>query len=374
MWNPIPVVNRSTAVASIWRTGARILEALGAEEHALRLIDRAMALAPRRRDLHLQATRLCLKRGRLDRAAVHWKKAAGEQYKAGFMYWLKRTNHHPLYKEHFIQRTAIKMDYYQDTETESDIEKYSPLKSPSGKCHNPGNINLNDVGINLLQTGKCEEALVIFRQLEVQGNTEPAVFLNIGLALSKLNRHQEALDYYQKVQASGLNSVELYNNKGFSLYHLGRFEEAIACYELAQQMSIRDISVLSNLASCYQRVGLHQQAMSCYQKALCINPDDVTVLNNYALCLDETGSHEEAADMYNKALLLDPENKNVLLNSALCCINLKRYQRSMEIFDQILASDPDCQETWGLRGNLLCELGCHHEAAQCYSKALGLFN
>lgn len=81
MWNPLPSVRRIATMASLWQTGARILEALGAEEQALRLIDRAMRIEPRRTTLHLHTTRLCLKRGWLDRAVLHWKKAAGEQEK-----------------------------------------------------------------------------------------------------------------------------------------------------------------------------------------------------------------------------------------------------------------------------------------------------
>ncbi len=375
MWNPLPALKRQSTVAVLWQVGARILEALGADEQALRWIDRAMRLDPRQATLHLHATRLCLKRGRLDRAILHWKKVAGEQGKTSLLYWLNRTNQRAFNASRLIQKTG----------TYSLEEKEKSPPSPGKQRKNSlarfrdlfrrrsDTLPLDEIGVQLLEIGRAEQALALFRQVQLCQGASPELYLNMGLAASKLGRHEEALKYYQRAQAGGLNNVEIMNNKGYSLSHLGRYEEAIACYELAREMCPGDATILTNLASCYQRAQLYQKALSCYENALLCCSSDATTLNNYALCLDETGRHEEALQLYNRALALEPDNRTLMLNKAACLLKLKRYDESMAICDQILARQPGCSETWGMRGNVLNEMGRTSEAVECYNRALGLF-
>lgn len=381
MWNPLPTVKKAVTIAYLWQAGARILEVLGAEEQALRWIDRAVKLEPRRTNLHLLATRLCLKRGRLDRAILHWKKAAGEHGRTSLLYWLNRVNQRSRTADRLLKRSY---STGEENRILPAVAKPGPVSGAGNKnvpgplgllnklLIEPETLSLNDVGINLLAMNRPEEALTVFRQVQATTGPDPALFLNTGLALSKLNRHEEALLCYQRAQAGGLNSVELMNNKGYSLHFLGRLEEAITCYELAKEMSPGDGFILANLAGCYQRAGLYRQALSCYENALLCTPDDTTAINNYALCLDEMNRHEEALKLYNRALAIDPLNKTILLNKAACLNKLYRHDESVVICEGILKWSPDCPETWGLLGNLHNEMGKAQEAVKCYSRALGL--
>ncbi|OAT81346.1 tetratricopeptide repeat protein [Desulfotomaculum copahuensis] len=381
MWNPLPTVRKAVTVAYLWQAGARILEVLGAEEQALRWIDRAVKLEPRRVNLHLQATRLCLKRGRLDRAILHWKKAAGEHSRTSLLYWLNRVNQRSrtgdrLLKKHLALEEENRRLPAPNKSRPVINENKKSFSGPLGLLNKllvePETLSLNDVGINLLAMDRPEEALTVFRQVQATTGPDPALYLNTGLALSKLNRHEEALLCYQRAQAGGLNSVELMNNKGYSLHFLGRLEEAITCYEVAKELSPGDASILANLAGCYQRARMYRQALSCYENALICNPDDPTAMNNYALCLDEMNRHEEALKLYNRALSIEPFNQTVLLNKAACLNKLHRYSESLAICEGMLKQSPDCPETWGLLGNLHNEMGRAAEAVKCYSRALGL--
>ncbi|MCS5695865.1 tetratricopeptide repeat protein [Desulfofundulus thermocisternus] len=374
MWNPLLALKRQNTMAVLWHVGARILEALGAEEQALRFIDRAMQLHPGQTMLHLHATRLCLKRGRLDRAILHWKRVAGEQGKTSLLYWLNRSNQlaktsrlfsqYSFYNYHKISKTGIEEKRASPKKLWDQIENMFLKRNdiPS----------LYEVGVQLLEMGKAEQALTVLRQVQLSQGASPELYLNMGLAASKLGRHEEAVEYYQRAQAGGLNSVEVMNNKGYSLSHLGRYEEAIACYELAQKMCPGDAAILSNLASCYHRSRLYQKAISCYENALRCGLNDATILNNYALCLDEIGREDEAIQIYDRALADDPENPVILLNKAACLVKLKRYNEAITICKQILANRPGCPETWGMLGNVLNEMGQAAEAVECYNRALGL--
>ncbi|MGB9802614.1 MAG: tetratricopeptide repeat protein [Desulfofundulus sp.] len=378
MWNLLPAQKRQNALAVLWQVGARILETLGADEYALRWIDRAMRLKPRQATLHLHATRLCLKRGRLDRAILHWKKVTGEQGKVSLLYWLNRTNQHTFNASRLIKRTGA------CPLVEEEIDPASTSKERKNSWPRflgrlgvlfqgpPETPPLDEIGVQLLEMGRVEEALTIFRQVLLCKGASPELYFNMGLAASKMGRHEEALEYYQRAQAGGLNNAEIMNNKGYSFSHLGRYEEAIACYELAKEMCPGDPTVLSNLASCYHRAHLYQKALSCYENALRCNSNDSTTLNNYALCLDELGRCEEALQLYDRALRVDPDNQIILLNKAACLVKLKCYNEAISICDQILARQPCCPETWGMRGNVLNEMGRISEAVECYNRALGI--
>jgi len=379
MWNPLPAVKRSGATVKLWQAGARILEALGAEEQALRFVDRAVKLDPRCTNLHLLATRLCLKRGRLERAILHWKKAVGEHSRTSLLYWINRADgsarsFNRLLKKKYQEHPFAPESCHFVPDGESGCAGFFRPPGLFGKllAAQAETPSLTDVGINLLSMNRPEEALIVFRQVQATRGPDAALFFNIGLALSKMGRHEEALLNYQRAQAGGLNNVELMNNKGYSLLHLNRLEEAIACYELARELSPGDGLILTNLAGCYHRAGMYEQAVSCYENALRCRADDATTLNNYALCLDDMGRYEEALGVYERALGIDPENKIVLLNKASTLIKLRRYQQSLATCRRILSREPDCPETWGLLGNLHNEMGEIQEAVKCYSRALGL--
>lgn len=374
MWNPLPMVSKMTIAAGLWQAGARILEALGAEEQALRWIDRAVRLEPGRPALHLAATRLCLKRGRLDRAVLHWKKAAGEQGKTSLLYWLNRTNRQAFHASRLIQKNGIYGLEITPPPVEHNAGSKRGLKGKFSDLVQPGNGSppLDEIGVQLLEMGRPEQALALFKQVQICRGSTPELFFNMGLAASKMGRHKEALEYYERAQAGGLNTVEVMNNKGFSLYHLERFEEAITCYELAREMCPGDVSILTNLGSCYQQIRMYARAISCYENALRCSTTDATTYNNYALCLDELGRHEEALQLYEQALALETGNPTCLLNKAACLQKLKRHQEAALLCQELLSRQPECVEAWGLLGNLFNEMGRIAEAVNCYRRGLGL--
>jgi len=373
MWNSLPAFKGTSLTIGLWQAGARILEALGAEEQALRLVNRAVRAAPQKLELHLHATRLCLKRGKVDQAILHWRKAAGEQGRTSLLYWLRRTSG----RGQSVQRLLRNNYRFEEVPVrENGPDDGNRKLGPAGLWKKitgcPDALSLNDVGVQLLEMGRAEEALTVLRRELAAAGINPALCFNLGLAFGKLGRHQEALEYYERAQAVGLNSVELLNNKGYSLFLLGRYEEAVACYELAKEMSPGDGVILANLASCYHRLKLYPQALHGYENALRCLPADPVIYNNYALCLEDVDRPAEALECYDRALALAPRSKSLLLNKAACLQKLGRHREAMQICDGIINREPNCPETWGLKGNLWKEMGDLREAAQCYGRALGI--
>ena len=69
---------------------ASLFEVAGAGKTALHFLEKALQNQPNRAELHLQASRIFLMLGQIDRAALHCKKAAAGIGTGSFIYWLNR--------------------------------------------------------------------------------------------------------------------------------------------------------------------------------------------------------------------------------------------------------------------------------------------
>lgn len=341
--------------SSVW-----LLETIGSKNNALYLLNKAMCIFPRNRELYLYASRLYLKDGQVDKAVMYWKKAAGPENIGSFIYWLER------YKKRYpFNNGPIK--------PQSQSPPYTPKNDPD-KNRPAGQAVSNNAGLELLEKGYVEEALQFFMQDLRVGKADPFLHFNIGLALSKLNRHKEALTNYEKAQKMGLNTLELLNNKGYSLFNLRRFDEAQSCYELARGLAPTDYTILNNLAACYLKTNQKEKARDCFMGAAHNNPGDATLENNLAMCLEASGSMQKAIEHYDHALSLTndlPTRKQILINKINCLIKQKQISEALAICEELPCSDNE-YEIWGLRAELLNELGRPREAAESYRKALGL--
>lgn len=342
---------------------ALVLETLGSRNMALNMFKRAIRKSPQNRWLHLHASRLCLKKGQVDMAVTHWKKAARPEDIGCFIYWLNKSNRMPVRRHITVRNSGLSA---QTVEVE-------PVNAAQKQLPDPLQ---HDTGLVLLEQGNASGALeVFFKELQTE-KTDPGLLFNTGVTLSKLDKHAEALDYYEKAQGLGLNSLELLNNKGYSLFSLGRFEEAQTCYELARGMAPDDNTIFNNLAACYIKTGQAAKAYSSFAALVEQNPGDPILRNNLAMCLELCGNEEEALVHYDRALVLsrDTRDKNtILFNKVNCLIKLNRYRESLDACDSMsFGNDGSEFELWALRAELLNKLGRTGEAADSYRKALGL--
>lgn len=340
---------------------AFILETLGTNKSAMKIVNKALAKDPHNKELNLKASRLNLKGGQVDKAVTHWKKAAGPENIGSFLYWLDKTKKTSRIGQATPDHNLKNNNPWDDL---AGVVRKWPVKQPV----------LNDVGLGLLERGYIREALQIFLQDLKTSKNDAYLLFNTALAYSKLDDHAIALEYYIKAQRAGLNSLELLNNKGYSLFCLNRFEEAQTCYELARGLAPNDYIVLNNLAACYVKTKQLDKAESCFIAAVRNNPGDALLINNLAMCLDIYGKSKEAIRQYEKAYSIERDigNKNrILKNKIHCLIKLNRYEEALELCELILSKYDD-NEIWGIQADLLNELGRIGEAAESYRKALGL--
>lgn len=327
---------------------AMVMEKLGSLTNALNILKWAFNEAPNNQKLYLHASRLYLKRGQVDKAVFYWKRAAGQENIGSFLYWLNTCR----------EKQAARKYYGQPVQSFDQTDER----------------NLESIGLDLLDRGYAHDALTIFMQLLGQGKADAVLFFNIGYILSKLDRHGEAVEYYEKAQSMGLNNPGLLNNKGYSLFLLNRFEEAQTCYELARGLDPNDYDILNNLAACYIKTSQQSKALEYLKRVAQNHPGEATLQNNLAMCLEATGQTHEAVIHYDRALQWETNEKNkkvIALNKIKCLVTLEKYQEALSLCDSLPAEEHD-YELWGIKGELLNELGRISEAAECYRMAFGL--
>ncbi|MFZ5900202.1 MAG: tetratricopeptide repeat protein [Bacillota bacterium] len=360
-------VNRS----SFWYLSSRFYRLIGAETRALNLLEAVLKKVPKRADLHLEAGKLYLHRGQLDRAAWHLSRANYGFDTGNFIAWLEETTLNDD-KEILGDRARIFCalgDWHlQAGEPEKALTMYDRAMLAG---RNVGISVLNNRGLALMQLGRMREAKVHFEQARAYGSNAELEF-NSGLLYSKLGQHREAVDCYESAQRHGFNSVELLNNKGFSLFHLRRYEEAVLCHELARKLAPADPTVLANLAACYEVTEQYTKAVSVYYAALKYAPNDAALHNNLAVCLVKLQKFADALPHHDRALALVPQNTVYHANRAICLGHLGNAEEATKIFQHLLAKDPRNTLLWGLYGDFLAQLQRMDEAVDAYNLSLGL--
>ncbi|MEW6771764.1 MAG: tetratricopeptide repeat protein [Bacillota bacterium] len=371
--DPLAVLKSWLKSPLLCKTGARFCAALGLEEAALWLVERALREYPQRTDLNLHAGQLCFKLGRIERAVWHIKRLWSQSGSGGNIFHLESITSWPGLPKGLKDRgwiLAAVGSYLLSCGEPGRALSYFNRALAAGLGYST---ILNQKGLCLLSLGRVEEALKFFQEARAAGGRDAGLLLNTALALNRLGRYAEALECYEKAQRLGADGANLLNNKGFSLFNLRRYDEAACCFELAQEMEPQSTTARANLAVAYVRLGRIDEALAILTALVEKDPEDGVLLNNLAVSLEAAGRRLEALALYKKAVALGgPESHTFFLNQAACLAGLERFDEALAIFEHLAKVVPEDRRIWSLKASILAELGRRREAADCYRRALGL--
>lgn len=105
---------------------AILVEKLGYPTNALNMLKRAISSAPNNQKLYLRASRLYLKKGKVDKAAMCWERAVGQENLGVFLYWLnifgKQSHTNYSYHSQWPRHREFWKSYNAQTNFTQDIE------------------------------------------------------------------------------------------------------------------------------------------------------------------------------------------------------------------------------------------------------------
>ncbi|HET8688823.1 MAG TPA: tetratricopeptide repeat protein, partial [Methanosarcina sp.] len=133
---------------------------------------------------------------------------------------------------------------------------------------------------------------------EVSDKVLAAELNEYGLDLLRSGKFNEAIVAFEKAIEKDPENINLLNNKAQALETLGKYEEALELYEKAVKINSADPDIWNNMAFSFSQVGKYNEAIKAYEKALELRPDYPNALYGKALNLSQAGNFEEAVEAY----------------------------------------------------------------------------
>lgn len=227
-----------------------------------------------------------------------------------------------------MQKPELAIDYYRAVPENSPMRRISELQ----------------LGLNLADTGKVEEAKTHLSQLVEADPTDLRSYLALGNVYSDAKEYKEMGELYDRAVAV-IGPVP--NRTHWSIF----FQRGIA----------------------YERQKKWDQAEPNFRKALDLNPDQPQVLNYLGYSwVDMNMNLEEGLDMIRKAVSLKPDDGYIVDSLGWAYYRLGRYDDAvteLERAAELKAGDPTINDHLG---DVYWRVGRKLEATFQWNRALGL--
>jgi tetratricopeptide (TPR) repeat protein len=210
-------------------------------------------------------------------------------------------------------------------------------------CTSENYIAHNDLGEDLLQKGRLDEAMDHFKKVVKIAPTYADGYYNLGNALMQSGRLGEAMELFRKALEIQPSHIKANNNLGVALMRSGRPDEAIAYCQKAIDLNPDYAEAHYNLGAVFGVRGRLDEAVEQYRKAIQIKPNYADAHGNLANVLATQGRLEEAIPEYRRTLELVPDSAQAhfRFGQALQAqwdfkAAITEYQRAMELNPQHL--------------------------------------
>jgi tetratricopeptide (TPR) repeat protein len=228
----------------------------------------------------------------------------------------------------------------------------------------------NNLGMELLRTGREDEALTHFRRAVELNPRFAEAQNNLANRLARIGEIDAAVGHYQQAIELNPRYAEAQNNLGSALLRAGRVDEAIGALHKALEIDPRYAEAHSNLGNALQLAGRSDEAATHFREAIEIKPDYAGAHYNLANHFLQKGRATEAAGEYTKALELEPGHVPALTNLGALHLQMGRTEESMSTLRRALAQEPNNADAHNNLGNTLLRLGRSEEALKHFEAAV----
>ncbi len=308
----------------------------GDHDAALRLMDRAIALAPEVPSAHYNRGKALQDIGRLEEAVTSYGNALALD--AGYTAALRN-------------RANALLELDRPDDALADLDRLVALA--------PADADAWCQRANLLQRmQRPEEAIGDYRHALACQPGHFKALNNLGVALQRLDRLEDAIRCLREAVALKPDYAEAYSNLGMALHRLQRDAEAIDCYRKAVELRPDYVEAYYNLGISLHDLSRFGEAIACYDRALALHPGLAEAHNNRGLSLQELGHHEEALGCYDRAVALDSGYAEAHANRGAVLELLYRPDEALAAFATAMSLDkgmPYLQGQWLHAKMLLCD-------------------
>jgi tetratricopeptide (TPR) repeat protein len=232
----------------------------GDDERAIRLLDAALALAPRSPAAHSHRGSALKNLGRWDEALASFDRALALQ---------------PDHVDALNNRGNALRALGRTAEALAGYDRAIAIAPRVWNAH-------HNRGVTLAALGRHAEAVASLDRAAALVPGYAGVHLSRGNALAALERWPEALASYEAALALRPDDPDAIGNRGVALRHLGRDDEALACYDRAIELSSGRADPLCRKGTALLDLQRPDEAVECLERALRVDPDHADARLNLA--------------------------------------------------------------------------------------------
>jgi Flp pilus assembly protein TadD len=181
----------------------------------------------------------------------------------------------------------------------------------------------NNLGIALADCGRIDEAAEHFRKaLEIEPDYAE-VHANLGNVLARRGRTNDAILCYERALQLKPDLASAHNGLGNALSDLGRDDEAERHLREALEIDANYAEARNNVGLTLRRLGRLDEAAAEFRSAVQLKPDFAEAHGNLGAALYLQGKVAEAMVHFQKHVELDPESGMARKNFALAVGRLR---------------------------------------------------
>jgi tetratricopeptide (TPR) repeat protein len=310
----------------------------GFEDKFIETAQQALALNPKRADIHIQLAGIFKKR-----ADIYKTTGKKEQEDAMLEEAVK----------HYEQATALKPDaeswyelglLYERQEKIKAVRAYDKaiqLKPDFARAYyRRGDFRLHfKVGRLSVRMYQPEVAVEDLKKaIELDDKLADAHF-SLGLAYHEMDQPELATAQYAKTVEINPDHLKANIYLAQDYEAAGEYQKAIKYYSKAAELDDNNAEVLRALGSLQLRYGGDagvKPAREALEKAVKLRPDDAEILMNYGYTLYLGMKFESAIDYYKKSLEIDPNYLEANYNIALAYNRVNKYDLARQHWEKVI--------------------------------------
>lgn len=263
---------------------ALLLDSGGKDEGALKAAEawtrQVLKIRPDHVEVHILRGRIAERRGNLDEAIGHFRKAIEQ----------RRQNWLDYAEKHGLDPTR---DY--------------------GLADDP--VAHNAIAILLHRQGKLDEAIehweIITRMDPMDryrmASLQAEAHTNIGVILTEQGKLEQAVQHYVDAMELDPHSIRTRTNLGSVLLKMNRLEQALEVWLDALRLEPRNPVIYNGLGVAYMKVGQLPEARGYLEQALALSPGNVEAMVNLGILEAAMGRYDTAIERFDAALKINPD-------------------------------------------------------------------
>jgi predicted TPR repeat methyltransferase len=220
------------------------------------------------------------------------------------------------------------------------------------------------------QNGQLEEAVSLLKKATGMAPDNADGWINLGTAYQQADRRSDARLAYARALELEPQRAEICNNLGALAKDDEDWEVALHYFEQALALHPQQVSLLANKAAALSTLGRHREAEQAARQAIELAPTRVEGHLALVALLTSLRRYGDAEPSLRRAIEIAPDRADSHLHLGRILAELGRVAEAEVSFRQAQALQPDLPASYYNLGLLLMEQKRGSEAAACFKEYL----